>query len=99
MNNALPNFHTQLHADAAIIHDDEASDAGENMDDNADATEVITQTVETLRLAGINDTAIASSLVARGLLMRLMGGASAEGVLGEVEDMLTSLAENITGRS
>ncbi len=69
------------------------------MDDNADATEVITQTVETLRLAGINDTAIASSLVARGLLMRLMGGASAEGVLGEVEDMLTSLAENITGRS
>ena len=69
------------------------------MDDKSDATEVITQTVETLRLAGINDPAIASSLVARGFLMRLMGGASAEGVLGEVEDMLTSLAENITGRS
>ena len=66
------------------------------MDDDADAAEVITQMVETLRLAGINDTAIASSLVARGLLMRLMDGASAVGVLEEVEDMLVGLAEHIS---
>ena len=55
------------------------------MDDNADATEVITQTVEALRLAGVNDPAIASSLIARGLLMRPMDGGTVEGVLGEVE--------------
>lgn len=66
------------------------------MDDNEDATEVISQTVKTLRLAGVNDTAIGSSLVARGLLMRLMDGASADDVLGEVKEMIASLAEDFS---
>ena len=65
------------------------------MDDNADATEAITQMVETLRLAGVNDTSIAASLVARGLLMRLMDGVSVVNVLEEVEGMLVSFAEDI----
>jgi hypothetical protein len=68
------------------------------MDNTADVIELITQTVEALRLAGVNDTATASCLIARGLLMRLMDGGTAEGVLVEVEDMLASLAEDIAGR-
>ena len=58
------------------------------MDDNEDATEVISQTVKALRLAGVNDTAIGSSLVARGLLMRLMDDPRYKGLLfGETASM------------
>ncbi len=64
------------------------------MDDIEDANEAIARTVESLRLAGVDDINIASGLVARGLLMRLMDGVSVNGVLDEVKDMLVGFAKD-----
>ena len=61
------------------------------MDDDADAAEVITQMVDTLRLAGVNDTAIAGSLVGQIGIRACLLPSAPERHLGDWEYPVVSL--------
>ena len=69
------------------------------MDDNAEASQAIDNVVQALKLAGVEEDVIASHLLASGILLHLKNGASAEGVMEEVEDGLTALAKHISDQS
>jgi len=66
------------------------------MDDNEDASAAIDQIVENLRLAGVEDDAIASALVSKGAVNSLMAGVSAEDLMGDLAEGIEELARHLS---
>ena len=56
------------------------------MDDNADASEAIDNVVQALKLAGVDESAIADVLPAKGTILHLMNGLSVKETLDGLKD-------------
>ena len=68
------------------------------MDDNSDASQAIDDVVQALKLAGVTEDVIASQLLAKGCVLQLMGGLSADEILDDLEESLIGLAEHISNK-
>jgi hypothetical protein len=67
------------------------------MDDDADASQAIDNVVQALKLAGVTEDVIASQLLAKGCVLQLMGGLSADEILDDLEESILGLAKHISG--
>ena len=54
------------------------------MDDNSDTAKAIDDVVQALKLAGVTEDVIASQLLAKGCVLQLMGGLSADEILDDL---------------
>ncbi len=68
------------------------------MDDDTDASEAIDNVVQALRLAGVTDDVIANQLMAKGCVLHLMDGLSADEILDNLEESILGLAKHISGK-
>ena len=68
------------------------------MDDNSDASEDIDNVVQALKLAGVKEDVIANQLLAKGCILQLMGGVTADEILDDLEESLIGLAEHISNK-
>ncbi|MBT4671277.1 MAG: hypothetical protein HOB64_04115 [Rhodospirillaceae bacterium] len=68
------------------------------MDDNSDASEAIDNVVQALKLAGVKEDVIANQLLAKGCILQLMGGVTADEILDDLEESLIGLAEHISNK-
>ena len=68
------------------------------MDDNSDASEAIDNVVQALKLAGVKEDGIANQLLAKGCILQLMGGVTADEILDDLEESLIGLAEHISNK-
>jgi hypothetical protein len=66
------------------------------MDDNEDASAAIDGIVENLRLAGVEEDAIASALLSKGALLLLMAGVSASDILEDMTEAFEGLAVHLS---
>ncbi len=69
------------------------------MDDNSDAAQAIDDVVQALKLAGVTDDVIANQLLAKGCILELKNGASADEILDDLEGSLIGLAKHISDKS
>jgi hypothetical protein len=69
------------------------------MDDDSDASQAIDNVVQALKLAGVTEDVIANQLLAKGCILKLMDGVSADEILDEMEVSLIGLAKHISDNS
>ena len=69
------------------------------MDDNSDASQAIDDVVQALKLAGVTGDVIANQLLAKGCILHLMDGVSADEILDDMEESLIVLARHISDKS
>jgi hypothetical protein len=69
------------------------------MDDNSDASQAIDDVVQVLKLAGITEDVIANQLLAKGCIIQLMNGVSADEILNDLEGSLIGLAKHISDKA
>ncbi len=69
------------------------------MDDNSDASQSIDDVVQALKLAGVTEDVIANQLLAKGCIIQLMNGVSADEILNDLEGSLIGLAKHISDKA
>ncbi len=69
------------------------------MDDNSDASQAIDDVVQALKLAGVTEDVIANELLAKGCVLHLMDGVSADEILDDMEESIIGLAKHISSKS
>ncbi|MAF49169.1 MAG: hypothetical protein QGH73_18615 [Rhodospirillales bacterium] len=69
-----------------------------NSDDIDDASTAIWRVSDNLRLAGVETDAVANALLGRGILLKLMEGASVEALAIEVDEIIGTLARHLADR-
>jgi hypothetical protein len=69
------------------------------MDDNSDASQAIDDVVQALKLAGVTEDVIANQLLAKGCVLHLMDGVSADEILDDIEASIIGLAKHISSKS
>ena len=69
------------------------------MDDNSDASQAIDAVVQALKLAGVAEDVIANELLAKGCVLHLMDGVSADEILDDMEESIIGLAKHISSKS
>jgi hypothetical protein len=69
------------------------------MDDNSDTAKAIDDVVQALKLAGVTEDVIANQLLAKGCILQLMDGVSADEILDDMEESIIGLAKHISSKS
>lgn len=72
---------------------------GHRMDDEDDAALAIESAVQALKLAGVDEHAIASQLMARSIKLKMKLGIDCEGILDDVEDDLAAFVKHFSKKS
>jgi hypothetical protein len=69
-----------------------------NSEDIDDASTAIWRVTDALRLAGVETDAVANALLGRGILLKLMDGASVEALAIEVDEIFGTNARHLADR-
>ena len=69
-----------------------------NSDDIDDASIAIWQVADNLSLAGVETDAVANALLGRGILLKLMEGASVEALAIEVDEIIGTMTRHLADR-
>jgi hypothetical protein len=69
------------------------------MNDKSDASQAIDDVVQALKLAGVAEDVIANQLLAKGCIVQLMNGVSADEILDDLEESIIGLAKHISDKT